>query len=293
VRLNHAAAMLPVQSTSNYLFTRPFGFEAFTAPQGVFELQFLFYHMAGHNKWSKVKHIKAVVDAKRGKVFSKFSKEITIATKLGGANPDMNPRLRTAILAAKAQNMPNDNIDRAIKKGNGELEGAIPDEALYEAYGPGGTAFLIEVITDNRNRSAADLRTLLNKNQGTFADAGSVAYQFQRRGEVRVGMEGMDEDIVTELALNCGAEDVTDDGLDWIFYTAVDQLFQVGNALRDTGQEPRSQALIYLASNTLILDDVETARQVVHLHDVLSDYDDTQHVYSNFDLSDEVADHLS
>lgn len=263
------------------------------ARTSAFDLLSHIYPMAGHNKWSKVKHIKAVVDAKRGKIFSKFSKEITIATKLGGANPDMNPRLRTAILAAKAQNMPNDNIDRAIKKGNGELEGAIPDEALYEAYGPGGTAFLIEVITDNRNRAAADLRTLLNKNQGTFADAGSVAYQFQRRGEIRFGMESMNEETATELALNCGAEDVTDDGVDWIFSTAVDQLFQVGNALRDAGREPTSQRLIYQAVNSIFIDDLETARQVVHLHDVLSDYDDTQNVYSNFDLSDEVTDHLS
>jgi len=239
--------------------------------------------MAGHNKWSKVKHIKAVVDAKRGKVFSKFSKEITIATKLGGSNPDMNPRLRTAILAAKAQNMPNDNIDRAIKKGAGELEGTIPD----------GTAFLIEVITDNRNRSAADLRTLLNKNHGTFADAGSVAYQFQRRGEIRLPESAFDEDTATELALESGAADVTSDGQDWMFYTAVEDLFTVGNALKAKGHEPTAQSLIYLAENTLLLSEIDIAKQVIHLHDTLSDYDDTQNVYSNFDISDEIADSLS
>jgi YebC/PmpR family DNA-binding regulatory protein len=249
--------------------------------------------MAGHNKWSKVKHIKAVVDAKRGKVFSKFSKEITIATKLGGSNPDMNPRLRTAILAAKAQNMPNDNIDRAIKKGAGELEGTIPDEALYEAYGPSGTAFLIEVITDNRNRAAADLRTLLGKNHGTFADAGSVAYQFQRKGEIRLPETSFDEDTATELALESGADDVTSDGQDWIFYTAVESLFLVGSALKAQGHEPTAQALVYVPENTLMLTEIETAKQVVHLHDILSDYDDTQNVYSNFDISDEIADSLS
>jgi len=248
--------------------------------------------MAGHNKWSKVKHIKAVVDAKRGKVFSKFSKEITIATKLGGANADMNPRLRTAILAAKAANMPNDNIDRAVKKGSGELEGAIPDEALYEAYGPGGTAFLIEVVTDNRNRSAADLRTLLNKNHGTFADAGSVSYQFNRKGEIRLSESAFDEDTATELALESGADDVTSDGEDWVFYTAVENLFTVGNALKEKGHEPRSQALVYVAENTLLLSDLDIAKQVVHLHEVLSDYDDTQNVYSNFDISDDIADSL-
>ena len=249
--------------------------------------------MAGHNKWSKVKHIKAVVDAKRGKIFSKFSKEITIAAKLGGANPDMNPRLRTAILAAKAQNMPNDNIDRAIKKGTGELEGAIPEEALYEAYGPGGTAFLIEVVTDNRNRSAADLRSLLNKNNGTFADAGSVAYQFQRKGEIRIPLSTLDEDRATELALEAGAADVTSDGEDWIFYTSIEDLFQVGSALKNLGHEPRSQNLVYVAENNLLLSDLEIARQVVHLHEVLSDYDDTQNVYANFDIDDEIADSLA
>jgi YebC/PmpR family DNA-binding regulatory protein len=248
--------------------------------------------MAGHNKWSKIKRIKAVVDSKRGAVFSKYSKEITIATKLGGANADMNPRLRSAILAAKAANMPNDNIDRAIKKGSGELEGAIPDEALYEAYGPAGTAFLIEVVTDNRNRAAADLRTLLNKNHGTFADAGSVSYQFNRKGEIRIPESAFDEDTATELALESGADDVTSDGQDWVFYTAVEHLFTVGSALKEKGHEPRGQALVYVAENTLLLSDLDIAKQVVHLHEVLSDYDDTQNVYSNFDISDDIADSL-
>ncbi len=249
--------------------------------------------MAGHNKWSKVKHIKAVVDAKRGKVFSKFSKEITIAAKLGGGNPDMNPRLRSAILAARAQNMPNDNIDRAIKKGTGEIEGAIPEEALYEAYGPGGTAFLIEVVTDNRNRAAADLRTLLNKNHGTFADAGSVSYQFKRKGEIRLPAGAFDEEAATEHALECGADDVVMDGDDWVFYTAVENLFQAGSSLKDKGHEPRAQSLIYTAENTLLLDDLEVAKQVVQLYDALNDYDDTQNVHSNFDIADEIADSLS
>lgn len=245
--------------------------------------------MAGHNKWSKVKHIKAVVDAKRGKVFSKFSKEITIAAKLGGGNADMNPRLRSAIQAARAQNMPNDNIERAIKKGTGEIAGAIPEEALYEAYGPAGTAFLIEVVTDNRNRAAADLRSLLNKNHGTFADAGSVSYQFKRKGEIRLPAQAFDEDRATELALECGAEDVSTDGDDWIFHTAVEDLFQVGGALRDKGHEPRSQTLVYAADNILLISDLDTARQVAQLHDALNDYDDTQHVHSNFDIADDVA----
>lgn len=248
--------------------------------------------MAGHNKWSKIKRLKAVVDSKRGAVFSKFSKEITIAAKLGGTNPDMNPRLRSAILAAKAQNMPNDNIDRAVKKGSGDLGGAIPDEALYEAYGPGGTAFLIEVVTDNRNRAAADLRVLLNKNHGTFADAGSVSYQFERKGEIRLPESAFDEDVATELALECGADDVTSDGSDWIFYSPVESLFVVGTAFKDKGHEPRSQVLVYVADNSLLLCDTEIAKQVINLQEVLSDYDDTQNVYSNFDISDEIAEQL-
>jgi YebC/PmpR family DNA-binding regulatory protein len=248
--------------------------------------------MAGHNKWSKVKHIKAVVDAKRGKVFSKFSKEITIAAKLGGSNPDMNPRLRTAILAAKAQNMPNDNIERAVKKGTGELEGAIPEEALYEAYGPAGTAFLIEVVTDNKNRSAADIRSLLNKNGGTFADAGSVAYQFERRGEIRLPAGDFDEERATELALEAGADDVTSDGDSWIFYTPLDSLFTVGAALKELGHEPAGQSLVYVPANNLLLTDADTARQAARLHDILSDYDDTQNVFCNFDIADEIAEML-
>jgi YebC/PmpR family DNA-binding regulatory protein len=248
--------------------------------------------MAGHNKWSKIKRLKAVVDSKRGAVFSKFSKEITIATKLGGSNADMNPRLRSAILAAKGANMPNDNIDRAVKKGSVDLGGARPDEALYEAYGPAGTAFLIEVVTDNRNRAAADLRVLLNKNHGTFADAGSVSYQFHRKGEIRLPESTFDEDTATELALECGADDVTSDGQDWIFYTAVESLFTVGSALKEKGHEPRSQALVYVAENMLLLSDLDTAKQVIHLHEVLTDYDDTQNVYSNFDISDDIADSL-
>jgi transcriptional/translational regulatory protein YebC/TACO1 len=147
-------------------------------------------------------------------------------------------------------------------------------------------------VTDNKNRSAQDLRALLNKNHGSFADAGSVSYQFTRRGEIRLPASTMDEDTATMLALECGADDVTSDGEDWIFYTPTDQLFHVGTALKEQGHEPASQNLIYQASNVLVLSDLETARQVIHLHDLLSDYDDTQNVYSNFDIDDSIADLL-
>lgn len=249
--------------------------------------------MAGHNKWSKVKHIKAVVDVKRGKVFSKLSKELTVAAKHGGSNPDLNARLRSAILAARAANVPNDNIERAIKKGAGELGGDAIEEITYEGYGPGGVAFMIEVVTDNRNRAANDLRVLLSKNGGTFADAGSVAYQFTRRGEIRIPKGGLDEDAAMELALETGAEDVEDAGDEWILYTATDQLFQVVGALREKGRESTSQKLIHQAATPVTITDLEQAKAVIKLHDLLDDYDDTQNVHSNFEISDEIADALS
>ncbi|MDP1592124.1 MAG: YebC/PmpR family DNA-binding transcriptional regulator, partial [Prosthecobacter sp.] len=161
--------------------------------------------MAGHNKWSKIKRGKAITDAKRGNAFSKLAKEITLAAKSGGGSPDMNARLRSAILAARAANVPNDNIDRAIKKGTGEIAGAALEEILYEAYGPGGVAMMIEIVTDNRNRSANDIRVLLSKNNGTFADSGSVAYMFQRRGEIRLDKSAATEDQIMEAALEAGA----------------------------------------------------------------------------------------
>lgn len=244
--------------------------------------------MAGHNKWSKVKHIKAVVDAKRGKVFSKFSKELTVAAKLGGSNPELNARLRSAIQNARAQNMPNDNIDRAIKKGAGELAGATLEEIVYEGYGPGGVAILIEVVTDNRNRTVAELRTLMSKNGGSLAEAGSVAYLFTRRGEIRIDKGTLNEDAATELALDAGADDVADDGAEWIFYTATDQLFAVGSALQFRGIAPKSQHFIYQPMTTVTVADLDTAKALIKLHDIVDDYDDTQNVHANFDLPDDI-----
>ncbi len=248
--------------------------------------------MAGHNKWSKVKHIKGAADAKRGKIFSKLSKEISIAAKAGG-NPDMNARLRSAILAAKAQNMPNDTIERAVKKGTGELGGAAIEEAVYEGYGPGGVALLIEIATDNRNRAAGDLRNLFTKNNGVFADAGSVAYLFARRGEVRLDKAGLSEDAAMEMALDAGAVDVQDDGDDWVIYTATDKLFAVAAALKERNAAVKSQKLVYQPSTTVAVADLETARQIVKLYDALDDYEDTQQVNANFEIPDEIMAGLS
>lgn len=250
-------------------------------------------NMAGHNKWSKIKRGKAVVDAKRGNAFSKLAKEITIAAKHGGSNPDLNARLRSAIIAARAANVPNDNIERAIKKGSGELGSAVIEEITYEAYGPGGIAFMIEVVTDNRNRAANDLRLLLSKNGGTFAEIGSVAYQFSRRGEIRLEKGTLTEDAIMELALEAGAEDVQDDGDDWVIYTTTDQLFQVVGALREKGINTTSQKLIYQPNATITLTEIETARAVIKIYDLLDDYDDTQNVHTNFEIADEIADALT
>ena len=249
--------------------------------------------MAGHNKWSKVKHIKAVVDVKRGRIFSKLSKELTLAAKHGGSNSDLNARLRSAIIAAKAANMPGDTLDRAIKKGTGELGGAAIEEILYEGYGPGGVAMMVEIVTDNRNRAANDLRVLFSKNNGTFADAGSVAYLFSRLGEIRLDKYGLNEDQATELALEAGADDVQDDGDEWVIYTAQDQLFAVVGALKDKGVTPKSPQLIYKPATTVPVTDLETAKQMLKLYDVLDDYDDTQHVHANFEIPDEVMAGLS
>lgn len=244
--------------------------------------------MAGHNKWSKVKRSKGVIDAKRGKVFSKLSKELTLAAKHGGANPDLNARLRSAVFAAKAANMPGDTLDRAIKKGTGELGGAMIEEVVYEGYGPGGVAFLVEVVTDNRNRAANDLRILFSKNNGTFADAGSVAYLFSRCGEMRLDKGGLDEDAVMELALDAGADDVQDDGDEWVILTAQDKLFAVVGALKEKNVTPKSPRLTYLAGTTVQVGDSDAADQLLKLYDILDDYDDTQNVHANFEIPDEV-----
>lgn len=244
--------------------------------------------MAGHNKWSKVKRLKGALDVKRGKVFSKLSREITLAAKQGGGSPDLNARLRSAILAAKAVNMPGDTLDRAIKKGTGELGGAAIEEVMYEGYGPGGVAFLVEVVTDNRNRAANDLRILFSKNGGTFADAGSVAYMFTRHGEIRLDKGTLDEDAVMELALDAGADDVQDDGEEWVITTAQDKLFAVAGVLKDKGVTPKSPRLTYQCSTSVQVTDPVVASQLLKLYDILDDYDDTQDVHANFEIPDEV-----
>jgi len=250
--------------------------------------------MAGHSKWSKVKHIKAVVDVRRGKLFSKLAKEITVATKMGGGDPSGNPRLRAAIAAARAQSMPGDNIDRAIKRGTGDLgPGATIEELTYEGYAPGGVAVLVEVATDNKNRSAADLRLIFSKNHGNLASSGSVAYLFKRRGQITIPRASIDEDKLLELALDAGAEDVSADDEHHIVTTAHDRLYAVADALRQSGVTADSQRLTFIPDTTIQLTDETLAQQVLRLCDALEDNDDVQHVYANFDVAEDLLARIS
>lgn len=249
--------------------------------------------MAGHSKWSKVKHIKGVVDVKRGKIFSKLSREIIMSAKAGGGDPKLNARLRTAIDAARAQNMPNDTIDRAIKKGTGELGGEAPAEITYEGYAPGGVAMLVECVTDNKNRTSADLRSAFTRNHGSLGAPGSVAHLFARKGEIRLAVTAASEDQLLEIALDAGAEDISQDTEDHIIVTAPDQLFAVGDALRSRQLIPSSQKLTQIPLTQIPVTDRATAQQVIRLYETLDDLDDVQNVHANFDIPDDVLDQLT
>lgn len=244
--------------------------------------------MAGHNKWSKVKHIKAKVDAVKGRVFSKCAHEIALAARAGGADPAANARLRTAIDNAKAVSMPRENIDRAIKKGTGELGGAAIQEVTYEGYGPSGTAFLIEIATDNLNRSAQDIRTIFSKNQGAAATPGAVAYQFDRKGEIILPASAGTEDAILELAILAGADDVFSDESEHIIHTPANQLATVAQELRAHGLTLQSEKFTSIAQTPVVIDDLAVAKQALKLYDLFDSYDDTRNVFTNFELSEAV-----
>lgn len=244
--------------------------------------------MAGHNKWSKIKRLKSVTDTKRGKIFSRYSREITMAARAGGGDPSMNARLRSIIQMARAQNMPNDNIDRAIKKGTGEMEGAQYEEITYEGYGPSGVAIMIELATDNKNRSAADLRSIFNKNNGNLATTGSVSYLFTHQGEVITGSTDRAEDDLLEIVLDLGAEEISQDGDVFQILTAPDCLYAVSEGLRESGIPVESQKLVYSPQTTVRIDDADLGAQLLRLIDTLEDYDDTLNVYANFEMEEEI-----
>jgi YebC/PmpR family DNA-binding regulatory protein len=246
--------------------------------------------MSGHSKWSSIKHKKGAADAKRGKIFTKLIKEITVAARMGGSgDPAFNPRLRTAILAAKAENMPKDNIDRAIKKGTGELEGVNYEENNYEGYGPGGAAVLVESLTDNKNRAVADIRHIFAKCGGNMGENGCVSWMFDKKGYFCVDKTSVDEDKLMEIVLDAGAEDVKEDDGVWEVITAPVDFEKVKEALDKASIPYRDAEVTMLPQNTTNLQGKE-AEQMVRLMDLLDDCEDVQKVYTNADIPDEIFD---
>lgn len=245
--------------------------------------------MAGHSKWSKVKRSKGALDVKRGALFSKLGKEITIAAKLGGGDPTGNVRLRSAILSARGQSMPNENIERAIKRGTGEgAEAQHFDEIVYEGYGPGGVAIIIDAATDNRNRTAAEMRLIFTKNHGNLATSGSVSYMFHKKGRITVRRDTIDEEHLFERALEAGAEKLTNEEDQYLILTAHDQLYAVAEALKHAGVTTSGQKFTFIPDTTVPVVDEATALQVLRLCESLEDDDDVQNVYSNLDIPDEL-----
>ena len=250
--------------------------------------------MAGHSKWSKVKHIKGPLDQKRGQLFSKLAKEITVAARMGGGDPAGNPRLRSAILSARAQSMPNDNIDRAIQRGTGEgAEASNIEESVYEAYAPGGVALVVEVATDNRNRTAADLRLILTKNHGNLAAPGAVSYMFHRKGRVTVPATTIQEERLFDLVIEAGGNELTQDDEHYVITTAPDKLYAVAEVLRSAGVQADSQKLTFVPETQVTVAEAEVAAQVVRLIEALEDSDDVQHVHTNFAPTEEALAQLS
>jgi len=243
--------------------------------------------MSGHNKWSTIKHKKGAADAKRGRIFTKLIKEITIAARLGGGDPDGNPRLRSAIQSARAQNMPKDNIERAIKKGTGELEGVSYDELSYEGYGPGGVAILVECLTDNKNRTVADLKHIFDKHAGNLGETGCVGWLFEKKGIIVFEREGVDEEKLFELALDAGAEDVREEEVEFEIITDPSDFEAVKTALAEEGLREILAEVTMIPQNTVKLEG-KKAEQMLKLMEGLEDNDDVSHVYANFDIPDEV-----
>jgi len=243
--------------------------------------------VSGHNKWSKIKRKKGAADAKRGALFTKLIREITVAAREGGGSPEFNARLRLAVDTAKAASMPADNIDRAIKKGTGELEGASYEEVTYEGYGPGGTALFIECLTDNTNRTVADVRYALTRYDGSLGTDGSVAWQFDRRGQIVIDADRYTEEAVFEAAIDAGAEDVAGDGDEFVVTTSVSGFNEVQDAMRKAGLEATSAELTRVPKNEISLAGKD-AEKLVRLVEALEELDDVQKVHTNADIDEAV-----
>ena len=242
--------------------------------------------MAGHSKWANIKHRKAAQDAKRGKIFSVISKELMLTARDGGGDAEFNPRLRTLILKAKQANMPAENVERAIKKGTGELEGTIIEELLYEGYAPGGVGLIIEVTTDNKNRSASEVRSTLGKGGGNLAGTGALSYNFKRKGQFLIAKDKVDEDTLTELALENDANDVVAEEEHFEVLSEVSEFDKFTQALNAAEIEADSAELVYLPENLVDVSDENIARQVLRLIDNLDELEDVKAVHSNYDIDE-------
>lgn len=243
--------------------------------------------MSGHSKWASIKHKKAAIDAKRGQLFTKLIKELTAAARSGGGNTDTNIRLRTAIAKAKEGNMPSDNIDKAIKRGTGELPGVTYEETTYEGYGPGGVAILIDVLTDNKNRTTAELRNLISKKGGNLASAGAVSFLFQKKGYLAIEKDAVEEEKLMNIALEAGAEDLkTDDEKVYEIMTRPQDLEAVKCAIAEKKIPIQSSEITMFPTTTIKITDRATANTILALMDGLEEHDDVQHVYANFDIPD-------
>jgi YebC/PmpR family DNA-binding regulatory protein len=245
--------------------------------------------MSGHSKWAKLKHFKGAIDAKRGKVFSRLAKEITIAAKAGGGNPDMNPRLRTIVMKAREANMPGENVDRAIKKGTGELPGVIYDEVTYEGYASGGAAVIVQVTTDNKNRAASEVRSVFTRYGGNLAGSGAVLYKFQHLGQFLISKDKTTEDALMELALDAGADDVITTEQGFEIRCAIKVFDAVIRALEKKGNKSDSAEIAYVATQTHPITSLDAARSLLKLHEALEDLDDVQNVFSNDEMDDALS----
>jgi YebC/PmpR family DNA-binding regulatory protein len=241
--------------------------------------------MSGHSKWHTIKHKKGAADAKRGKIFTRLIKELTVAARAGGGDADMNPRLRTIIAEAKANNMPRENIERAIRRGTGEEPGVSYEEIMYEGYGPAGVALMIQTLTDNKNRTVGEIRHLLSKYNGNLAAENSVAWMFSRKGQVVVEKQKTDEEALLNAALDAGADDMNDDGSAWEIVSAPESFEAVRDAVKGLGLEPASAAVAMIPQNYIKLQGKD-AQQMLKLMEALDDHDDVQHVWANFDIEE-------
>ena len=242
--------------------------------------------MSGHSKWSTIKRKKGAADAKRGKIFTRLIKEITVAARMGGGDPDGNPRLRSAIAVAKTENMPKDNIVRAVKKGTGELEGEVYEEITYEGYGPGGVAVLVDCMTDNKNRTVAEVRYFFSKSGGNLGESGCVSWMFKRKGSILIDKSKIDEEKLMDLALEAGAEDVVDEESEFLVLTEADDFEAVREALQKDGVEFLEASIGMIPENVVEIKEEKVAKQIMRLLDSLEDFEDVQNVYSNFDVDE-------